>query len=136
MCYRQTNRQTDSSGYRVATATKNRALYLARFNRGSLMKFENTFFQIAKLRFLTIFNNFRQNSEFSKNSQGTSLKARGLIFWIPAFYIHIKAPVKTEFVKSIIWSISRGGLLGPAIPIRWPDSPYLKGLKTFRFKVL
>ena len=49
-----------------------------------------------------------------------SLKARGLIFWILALYIRIEAPVKTEFAKSIIWSIS--------IPIRWSDSPYLKGL--------
>ena len=40
---------------------------------------------------------------------GTSLKARSLIFWILALYICIKAPVKTEFAKSIIWSIFRGG---------------------------
>ena len=70
------------------------------------MKFKNTFFQIAKLRFSTIFENI---PEFSKNSQGMSLKARGLIFWFLALYIHILAPVKTEFAKSIIWSISRGG---------------------------
>ena len=29
------------------------------------MKFENTFFQIAKLRYSGIFNDFQQNSEFS-----------------------------------------------------------------------
>ena len=29
MCYRQTDKQTDSSGYRVATATKNIALYIS-----------------------------------------------------------------------------------------------------------
>ena len=56
---------------------------------GGPTKFENTFFQIAKLRFSTIFNDFWQNSEFSKNSQGTSLKARGLIFWILALYTSI-----------------------------------------------
>ena len=71
---------------RFGLEEKNRALYLSRFNCGGPMKFENTFFQIAKLRFLTIFNDFRQNS---KHSQGTSLKARGLIFWILALYIRI-----------------------------------------------
>ena len=35
---------------------KNRAIYLSRFKRGGPMKFETTFFQIAKLRFSTIFN--------------------------------------------------------------------------------
>ena len=44
----------------------------AMFNRGSQTKFENTFLQIAKLRFLTIFDKI---SEFSTNSQGISLKA-------------------------------------------------------------
>ena len=73
-----------------------RAFYLSRFKRGGPTKFETPFFLIAKLRFLTIFNDFRQDSrifdkipEFSKNSQGTSLKDRGLIFWILALYIHI-----------------------------------------------
>ena len=37
-------------------------------------------------RFLPIFNKF---PEFSKNSQGTSLKAMGLKFWILPLYIHI-----------------------------------------------
>ena len=32
---------------------KTRALYLSWFNRGGTTKFENTFFQIAELRFLT-----------------------------------------------------------------------------------
>ena len=58
------------------------------------MKFKNTFFQIAKLRFSTIFENI---PEFSKKSQGMSLKARGRIFCILALYIRIVAPVKTEF---------------------------------------
>ena len=62
------------------------------------MKFKNTFFQIAKLKFSTIFENI---PEFSKNSQGMSLKARGLIFWFLALYIRILAPVKTEFEKSL-----------------------------------
>ena len=77
---------------------KTRALYLSWFNRGGPIKFKNTFFQIAKLRFSTIFENI---PEFSKNSQGMSLKARGLIFWFLALYIHILAPVKTEFGKII-----------------------------------
>ena len=50
------------------------------------MKFKNTFFQIAKLRFLTIFENI---PEFSKNSQGLSLKASGMKFWIFALHIRI-----------------------------------------------
>ena len=40
-----------------------------------------------------IFDNIQ---EWSKNSQGRSLKARGLIFWILALNIRIKAPVKIE----------------------------------------
>ena len=71
---------------RCGPGEKTRALYLSRLKRGGPMKFENTFFQIAKL---TIFNGFRQNSKFSKNFQGKSLKVRGLIFWILAFYIRI-----------------------------------------------
>ena len=63
-----------------------------------MAKFKNTFFQIAKLRFLT---GIEKIPEFSKNSQGRSLKARGLIFWFLALYIHILALVKTEFEKII-----------------------------------
>ena len=44
---------------------------------------------------------FNKFPEFSKNSQGTSLKARGLKFLILPLYMHILAPVKTEFAKSI-----------------------------------
>ena len=62
------------------------------------MKIKSTFFQIAKLRFSTIFENI---PEFSKNYQGMNLKARGLIFWFLALYIRILAPVKTEFEKSL-----------------------------------
>ena len=79
-------RWTSDQFVRCGPVEKTRVLYLSRFNHGGPMKFENTFFQIAKLM---IFNDFRQNSKFSKNSQGTSLKARGLIFWILALYIHI-----------------------------------------------
>ena len=68
------------------------------FNRAGPMKFRNTFFQIAKLRFSTIFENI---PGFSKNSRGMSLNARGLFFWFLALYIRILAPVKTEFEKSL-----------------------------------
>ena len=45
------------------------------FNRDSLAKFENTFFQLAKFSVI-----FEKNTQiYKKNSQG-SLKARGLIF--------------------------------------------------------
>ena len=53
---------------------KNRALYLSRFNRGGQTKFENTYFQIAKFRFSSIFNKF---SEFSKKISGYEFKNKG-----------------------------------------------------------
>ena len=58
---------------------------------------------LASLRFSTIFSNFRQNSQIFKNSQGTSLKVRDLIFWILALYMRMSiwAPVKTKFANSI-----------------------------------
>ena len=62
------------------------------------MKFKNIFFQIAKLRFSTIFENI---PEFSRNSQGMSLKARGLIFWFLALYIRTLAPVKQNLKKTL-----------------------------------
>ena len=65
----------------------NRALYLSQFNCGSPTKFENSFFQIGVLRFLTIFDDFRQNIQIFKKSQGMSLKAMGLIFWILALHM-------------------------------------------------
>ena len=61
---------------------------LSRFSRGGPMKFKSTFFQIAKLRFSSIFADFHQNSQIFKFS-GMSLKARGLIFWLLALYIRI-----------------------------------------------
>ena len=39
--------------------------------------------------------------DFSKKSQGKSLKAKGLIFWILAIFIQILTNVKTEFGKRI-----------------------------------
>ena len=51
---------------------------------------------------------FENIPEFSKNSQGMSLKARGLKFWFLALYIHILAPVKTECAKSIKMADFRG----------------------------
>ena len=42
----------------VVQKKKNRALYLYWLNHGGPRKFENTFFEIAKMRFLTIFVNF------------------------------------------------------------------------------
>ena len=62
---------------------------------------------------MTIFENI---SEFLKNSQKMSLKARGLIFWFLALYIRFLAPVKTEFEKkTLIWwvELSLGTLNRP-----------------------
>ena len=74
---------------RCGPVEKNTTLYLSRFNSGGLTKFKNTFFQIAKLKFLMNFADFRQNSRIFKNSQGSSLRAMGLIFWILALHISI-----------------------------------------------
>ena len=54
---------------------KNRALYLSRLKRGGPMKFENTFFQIAKLRFSSIFVDFRQISRIFKKFSGDQFKS-------------------------------------------------------------
>ena len=62
---------------------KNRALHLSRFDHGGPKKFEDTFFKKI------IFTRFRQNDQFFENSQGMSLKARCLIFWILTINIHI-----------------------------------------------
>ena len=57
---------------------------------------------------------FWQISQIFKKSQGTSLKARDIIFWILALYIHIQAPVKTEFAKSIkMVDFKGGGMITP-----------------------
>ena len=80
---------------------------------------KNTFFQIAKLIFSTIFEKI---PEFSKNSLGTGFKARGLIFWVLALYIRILASVKTEFEK-IIKMVNLSGARRPwQIGLRLADS--------------
>ena len=86
------------------------------------MKFANTIFQIAKLRFSSIFDKF---PEFSNNSQGTSLKARGLKFWILALYIHIYAPVKIDLAKSTYEGDFRGVMFAPPPAL----SPQIKSLR-------
>ena len=55
----------------VVQQKKPRVNYFSRFNHSHLTKFENTFFQIAKLRFLTTFYDFRQIFRFSKKCQET-----------------------------------------------------------------
>merc|ERR1711954_356352 len=65
---RWTSDQSANSSLSVAVQEKKtRALYLSWLKRGGPLKFENTFFQIAKLRFSSIFVDF----QFSKTSQGT-----------------------------------------------------------------
>ena len=60
---RWTSDQSANSSLSVAVQEKKtRALYLSRLKRGGPMKFENTFFQIAKLRFSSIFVDFRKIS--------------------------------------------------------------------------
>ena len=79
------------------------------------MKFKNTFFQVAKLRFSTISEKI---PKFSNNYQRRSLKARGLIFWFLVIYICILAPVKTEFEKSLKWWTELSpGTLNPTPPM-------------------
>ena len=68
------------------------------FNRSGPAKLENTFYKIAKLRFLPIFDKIPKISE---NSQGTSLKALGLIFRILALYIY-KGVLKNEKIQNLI----------------------------------
>ena len=52
---RWTSDQSVNSSLSVAVQEKKtRAIYLSRLKRGGPLKFENTFFQIAKLRFLPI----------------------------------------------------------------------------------
>ena len=84
---RWTSDQSVNSRLSVAVQEKkSRALYLSRLKLGGPMKFENTLFQIAKLRLSSIFVIFDKFPKFSQNSQGTSLKARDLKFWILALY--------------------------------------------------
>ena len=58
----------------VVQLKKNIALlYLSQFNHGGQEKFENAFFQIAKLKRLMIFADFRQNSRFFNKFSGNKL---------------------------------------------------------------
>ena len=68
------------------------------------MKFANTIFQIAKLRFSSIFDKF---PEFSNNSQGTSLKARGLKFWLGVVWI--------ASARHCAWQVGRVDGLGAGL---------------------
>ena len=73
---RWTSDQSVNSSLSVAVQEKKtRALYLSRLKRGGPMKFENTFFQIAKLRFLSIFVDFRQISRIFKRLSGDQFKS-------------------------------------------------------------
>ena len=79
---RPTDQPTDRQTYRpsprcfVATPKhKNSALYLPRFSRGGPIKFESTFFQIAKLRFSTISADFHQNSRIFKKFSADEFKS-------------------------------------------------------------
>ena len=54
--------------------------------------------------------------EFSKHSQGTNLRARGVIFWNISLYIRILAPVKFAIsFKLLIFFGGGGGGLHPGI---------------------
>ena len=69
----------------VVQQKKKRALYLSRFKRGGPMKFKNTLFQIAKLRFLPFFAVFCHFYQFSTKFpifHGITSKARDLNFYI------------------------------------------------------
>ena len=80
-----------------------RAFYLSRFSQGGPTKFESFFFTMAKFWYLTILPIFDKIPEFSKNSQGRSLKDGDLIFWILALYIRIQAYVKKNLLQNPKW---------------------------------
>ena len=61
------DQSVNSSVSVVVQQKRTRALYLSRFSRGGPMKFESTFFQIAKLRFLKI---LAKSSNFQKILRG------------------------------------------------------------------
>ena len=69
------DQSVDSSLSVVVPKKKTRALYLSRFIRGGPTKFESTFFQIAKLPFLTIFADFCQNYRIFKEFSGVEFKS-------------------------------------------------------------
>ena len=75
---RWTSDQSVNSSLSVAVQEKKtRALYLSRLKRGGPMKFENTFFQIAKFRFSSIFVDFQQISRIFKKFSGDQFKSQG-----------------------------------------------------------
>ena len=84
---------------------KKSVFYLSWFNHGGPTKFENIVLQIANLRFSTIFVDFHKDPQFSKDSQGMSLKARDSS---PTYLI----PLKTKFTKTILG----GGIIAPHPP--------------------
>ena len=55
---------------------------------------------MAKFRYLTFLPIFGKIPEFSKKSQGRSLKDGDLIFWILALYIRIQAYVKKNLLQN------------------------------------
>ena len=59
--------------YPLCSSRKTRALYPSRFSRGRPTKCESTFFQIAKLRFSTIFADF--HPELKKKKSGDEYKS-------------------------------------------------------------
>ena len=72
--YAPTHRRT-SGLLELLSQLKTRALYLSWLKRGGPMKFENTFFQIAKLRFSSIFVDFRQIFLIFKKISGDQFKS-------------------------------------------------------------
>ena len=75
-------------------------LYLSRFNRGGLTKFENSFFQIANLRF-SIFADFQKNLQIFKKFSGDEFRSQGPhLLYSNHEYTHLN-PCKTVCVKSI-----------------------------------
>ena len=71
-----TSDQSVNSSLSVAVQEKKtRALYLSRLKRGGLMKFEITFFQIAKLRFSSIFIDSRKISRIFKEISRDQFKS-------------------------------------------------------------
>ena len=72
------------------------ALYLSRFSRGGPIKFERTFFQIAKLRFSTILVDFCQNYQIFKKLSGDEFKSQGakILESSPSYEQNLQNPFK------------------------------------------
>ena len=103
----QTHIWTDRSAYELLSQLKTRALYLSWFNYGGPKKFNITFFQWQNWDFHWFLQIFYKIPDFSKESQGTSEKAKGLLYWILAVHIHIYAPLKIELAKHPCWIVSK-----------------------------